>query len=263
MEMFILYSDRLESVDAEFEGNELNMAAKIWAVIPAGGAGTRMAAEQPKQYLMLYRKPMIEHTLTRLAGINEIDRLVVGIAKSDTQWQELDFPSKQRVTPVEAGRQRVDTVENCLRYIVRAGGRKDWALVHDAARPCVRPMEIRNLLKAVIQTDSGGLLALPMSDTLKRGIRVDVHSVRAIDTIPRENLWRAMTPQMFKVGSLLSAIEYARQQGIEMTDEASAMEATGMQPLLIPCSPDNIKITLPNDIQFAEMIIKAQEKEEG
>ncbi len=235
------------------------MAVKIWAVIPAGGVGTRMLAGQPKQYLSLHRKPLVEHTIARLARVPQIDRMVIGIAKSDTQWRNLDFPEKQHVTPIEAGSQRVDTVENCLRYIIREGGQQDWALVHDAARPCVRPSEIQNLIEAIIQANSGGLLALPMSDTLKRGAQVDSQAVRVIDTIPRENLWRAMTPQMFKVGELHAAIVRARGQGVQITDEASAMEAFGVQPLLIPSSPDNIKITHPDDIRFADMILSAQE----
>jgi len=236
------------------------MRARIWAVIPAGGVGSRMHRTTPKQYLMLGGMSVIEHTLARLSQLDSVARIMLGVSKFDSHWSRLNYHHVKLAGVVEAGAERVDTVENCLQQIIAQGGEQDWALVHDAARPCVRAGDIQTLIDCVIETRQGAILAVPLSDTIKRGSATS--GVASIEqTVPRENLWRAMTPQMFKVGALLSAIQYARKAGVELTDEASAMEATGGAPLLIPCAPDNIKITLPQDIAMAETILLAQDKE--
>lgn len=215
-----------------------------------------MKTTEAKQYLLLDEKTVIEHTLSRLSVVPVIEKIVIGVAKNDAVWQTLHCQYETLMICVEAGPQRVETVENCLRAIVDKGGENDWALVHDAARPCVRPDEVQRLIDQVLVADTGGILAVPISDTLKRGS--DDQQAKIVETVPRDQLWRAMTPQMFRVGELLAAIEHAAKHRFHITDEASAMELTGFQPLLIPCSPDNIKITFPDDIQFAEMILRAQ-----
>ena len=232
------------------------MAAKIWAVIPAGGLGARMNSAKAKQYLMLNERPVIAHTLARLASVPAINRLVVGVASDDKLWRKLDIRHDKPISTVDAGLTRADTVGNCLKFIIDQGGADDWALVHDAVRPCVRADEVQGLIAQVLRDDRGGILALPLSDTLKRSN--EGQDARIIETVPRDNLWRAMTPQMFKVSALLGAIEQANKAKRNITDEASAMEALGMQPLLLPCSPDNIKITYPQDLQMAEMILRTQ-----
>ncbi len=211
----------------------------------------------PKQYLALNGHSVIEHTLGRLCDCDLVSQLVIGIANNDAHWPQLGFDHKKLAAVVDAGAERVDTVENCLRFIVQHGGAEDWALVHDAARPCVRVAEIQALITTVSEHTNGGILAVPLSDTIKRSGKAGT----ILETVPRDDLWRAMTPQLFKVGELLSAINNARSGGLSVTDEASAMEAAGIQPLLVPCSPDNIKITLPQDIQFAHMILQAQQGE--
>lgn len=233
------------------------MAAKIWAVVPAGGVGTRMNSEIPKQYMQLAKRPVIAHTLDRLSRMPSVDSLIVGVAKQDQHWYSQGYRSDKLMAVVDAGKERVDTVENCLKYIAAQGGGNDWALVHDAARPCVRVSEIQQLIDTVLRFDQGGILAVPLSDTIKRGVP-DCRDARILETVPRENLWRAMTPQLFRVAGLLSAIELARAKGRLLTDEASAIEAAGGQPLLVACSPDNIKITLPQDIALAQLILEAQ-----
>lgn len=233
------------------------MAAKIWAVVPAGGVGSRMNNILPKQYLQLAEQPIIVHTLDRLSQVQSVDYLVVGIAKRDQHWHSLGYKSDKLTGVVDAGEERVDTVENCLKYIAAHGGQNDWALVHDAARPCVKASEIQHLIDTVLRLESGGILAVALSDTIKRAVP-DCNDTRIQRTVPRENLWRAMTPQLFKVTSLLSAIQLARAKGRLLTDEASAIEVAGGQPLLVACSPDNIKITLPQDIALAQLILEAQ-----
>lgn len=236
------------------------MRQKIWAIVPAGGIGSRMNSAIPKQYLPLNGCTVIEQTLARLCACDSVNQLLIGIAKNDTYWQQSGFENKKLTAVVEAGAERVNTVENCLRYIEQQGGAEDWALVHDAARPCVRVAEMDALIEAVVGHAEGGILAVALSDTIKRGEQTDTAN-KILQTVPRDDLWRAMTPQLFKVGDLLSAIQTARARNVLITDEASAMETAGVQPLLIPCSPDNIKITLPQDIQFAQMILQAQEGE--
>ncbi len=236
------------------------MSEKIWAIVPGGGSGSRMNLAIPKQYLPLNGRTVIEHTLKRLCGCDLVTQLVVGVAQNDTHWPKLGFAHEKLSAVVDAGPERVDTVENCLNHVVQRDGEGDWALVHDAARPCVRVADINALIEEVIGKAGGGILAVPLSDTIKRSAQVGM-SNRIEQTVPRDGLWRAMTPQLFKVGALLEAIQMARADGISITDEASAMEAVGAQTLLIPCSPDNIKITLPQDIQLAKMILRAQDEE--
>ena len=219
-----------------------------------------MNASMPKQYLQLGEHPIIEHTLRRLCCCEPVDQVVVGIAKGDSHWLQLAFNDAKLAAVINAGTERAETVENCLRYIVEQGGEDDWALVHDAARPCVRVSEINRLIDSVIGNADGGILAVPLSDTVKRGVAEGVEN-EILETVPRDDLWRAMTPQLFKVGELLSSISTARVNGEKLTDEATAMEAVGVQVLLVPCSQDNIKITLPQDIPFAEMILRAQQQE--
>jgi len=236
------------------------MRARIWAVIPAGGVGSRMHSTTPKQYLLLGGMSVIEQTLARLTQLDSVDCVLLGVNKQDSHWQGLNYHHPKLTGVVEAGAERADTVENCLQQIVAQGGEQDWALVHDAARPCVRAVDIQTLIDSVVDTGQGGILAVPLSDTIKRG-SAGVGMANIEQTVSRKNLWRAMTPQMFKVGTLLSAIQDARKAGVTLTDEASAIEATGCSPLLIPCAPDNIKITLPQDIAMAETILLAQQNE--
>jgi len=219
-----------------------------------------MNSALPKQYLDMQGRSVIARTLDRLLAVNELDALVVGISGQDEYWRALAYESTRPLEVVSAGLERVDTVANCLNYIVACGGEHDWALVHDAARPCVRVDEIEQLIQVVRKTGQGGILAVPLSDTVKRSV-VDTQPSRIRQTVPRTHLWRAMTPQLFKVGDLLSAIKAAQAASLEITDEASAMEFAGEQPLLLVCSPDNLKITLPQDLVLASLILQAQQQE--
>jgi 2-C-methyl-D-erythritol 4-phosphate cytidylyltransferase len=155
---------------------------------------------------------------------------------------------------VKGGKERADSVLNGLYKLRQLGSDDDWVLVHDAARPCVRLTEIELLIETCVNHRQGGILATPVHDTMKRS---DNHN-RILETIPRENLWHACTPQLFRIGELTEAIEGALESGYPVTDEASAMERAGQQPLLVECSLANIKITRPDDLALAEFYLRGE-----
>ncbi len=230
----------------------------IWALVPAGGQGLRMQAPLPKQYLPLLGRPVILHTLERLCTHPRVRGVMVGISDQDRHWQALipmlsNLPKFLGKYP--GGEIRAHTVLNGLKALANHAKSEDWVLVHDAVRPCVRHADIDKLIVAVGNDREGGLLAFPVSDTVKR---VD-NEGRVIETVRREGLWRAATPQMFRIGVLASALENALKQNSEITDEASAVEAAGGHPRVVACHADNIKVTLPEDLALAELYLKQQQ----
>lgn len=164
------------------------------------------------------------------------------------------FPKFSGATP--GGETRAQTVLNGLKNLMQHAKPDDWVMVHDAVRPCVRPEDIEKLISSVSGGEDGALLALPVADTVKR---VDAAN-RVMETVNREGLWRAATPQMFRIKNLMKAIEHAMKSGKEITDEAFAMEAVGAHPRVVACHADNIKITLPGDLALAELYIKQQQE---
>jgi 2-C-methyl-D-erythritol 4-phosphate cytidylyltransferase len=236
-------------------------AETIWAVVPAAGAGSRMQAAVPKQYLPLSGRPILLRTLERLCSYPGLTGLVVGVAQDDGHWPGLHNECKQLpryLGQFTGGVMRADTVLNGLHALPDSARDDDWVLVHDAVRPCVRHSDIDKLVAVVSRHRDGGLLALPMADTVKRAD----HDGMILETVPRENLWRALTPQMFRLGRLRLALERASTQSLEVTDEASAIERLGDRPQAVTGHPDNIKITLPADLELAELYF-ARQKQEG
>jgi 2-C-methyl-D-erythritol 4-phosphate cytidylyltransferase len=234
---------------------------KTYAIIPSGGVGKRLDSSLPKQYVKVNGKEVIAYTLEIFQKCELIDEIIIPAQPefySIIEKIKTTYNISKLSKIIEGGKERQDSVFNALKAI--DANDNDIIAVHDAARPCVRDADIKRLVDSVIGHADGGILALPLSDTIKRGGRNSAASV-ILETVPREGLWRAMTPQLFKVGELLSAILQARVNGVSLTDEASAMEETAAKIVLVPCSPDNIKITLPQDIQFAEMILRAQQHE--
>ena len=216
-----------------------------------------MQSSVPKQYLLLSGRPVILHTIERLCAHPRIRGVLVGVSDQDNHWQRLapelgHLPRFLGSSP--GGETRAHTVLNGLGKLANHAKLEDWVLVHDAVRPCVRHDDIDKLISAVDEGD-GGLLALPVSDTVKR---VD-GAGRIIETVNRQGLWRAATPQMFRIGKLKQALEKALSDGIEITDEASAIEAAGGHPRVVACHADNIKITLPDDLALAELYLKQQQ----
>lgn len=217
-----------------------------------------MQAAQPKQYLPLLGRPVILHTLERLCTHPRIRGVVVGVSDKDLHWPAL-IPMLVRYTrflgKYAGGATRAHTVLNGLRELSQRVKSDDWVMVHDAVRPCVRHADIDKLIAVVGDGEEGGLLAFPVSDTVKR---VD-NDGRVIETVARGGLWRAATPQMFRLSALTVALEKTMREGSEITDEASAIEAAGGHPRVMACHPDNIKITLPEDLALAELYMKQQQ----
>lgn len=228
----------------------------VWAVVPAAGGGTRMRADRPKQYLRLLGHTILERSLERLGSHARVRGLVVGLSPDDVYWPTLAGPFPRLLGTFAGGPERADTVLNGLRALADYADDHDWVLVHDAARPCLRHTDIDLLLEMISGHPDGGLLALPVSDTVKRAD----HNGCSEETVPRERLWRALTPQAFRYRALFEALEQARVAGVEITDEASAMEYAGARPRLVHGRADNIKITVPEDLALAELYLRAQER---
>lgn len=226
-----------------------------WAVVPAAGVGRRMGGDRPKQYQLLAGKPVLLHTLERLASCPAIGGVCVGISATDPYWQALAVGAPWLRLVCEGGQQRADTVLRILDAMAGVAQDDDWVLVHDAVRPLVTRQDIEQLIAAVTDSD-GGLLARPLTDTIKLA---DTRQ-RVVRTVPRENLWRALTPQMFRYAALRQALRRALDDGYPVTDEASAMEHAGFSPLLVAGRADNIKVTLPGDMQLANQFLKQQER---
>jgi 2-C-methyl-D-erythritol 4-phosphate cytidylyltransferase len=229
---------------------------RCFAMVPAAGSGSRMRSEQPKQYLSLLGQPLIRHTLAVLCASPVIDRVYVVLSVGDQEWDSYDWtPFGDRLVPLFCGgASRADSVLNGLRAIADDTSESDWVLVHDAARPCLAPWHIDNLVRELLHDEVGGILAVPVADTLKQA---DGH-LHIAATVPRDNLWQAQTPQMFRYVMLKRALETARN----VTDEASAIEAMGLRPRLVRGDPTNLKVTYPLDLHLAEWILQHREESE-
>lgn len=225
----------------------------VWAVVPAAGIGSRMQADRPKQYLDLDGKTVIEHTLQRLASHPEIEGIVVAIAQDDPWWSQLKL-EMDNIHVVAGGAERADSVFNALTALADLTDNDPWVLVHDAARPCLRHQDIDYMLASLSDHAAGGILGVPVNDTVKRTNAE--HEITA--TVSRQDLWRASTPQMFRLQALKQALKSAKEQQLTITDEASAMELTGAKPMMVEGHSDNIKITVPQDLALASLFLKQQ-----
>lgn len=226
------------------------------AVVPAAGVGSRMGASVPKQYLPLAGSTVIDLTLERLLGHPNIETVVVAISPDDGWWPDSKFASDAAVTVVQGGKERCHSVLNALQALRQQVNRNDRVLVHDAARPCVRHEDITRLIQESGQSDNGGLLGVPVKDTMKR----TANNYHIEHTLDRDNMWHAFTPQLFPLGSLLSALQQALEKGQIVTDESSAMELAGFHPLMVEGGQDNIKITRPEDLALAGFYLGQQLK---
>jgi 2-C-methyl-D-erythritol 4-phosphate cytidylyltransferase len=215
-----------------------------------------MQSDIPKQYLMLIDRPVIEHTIDRLLAVDRVKGIVVAIQADDPYWPDVQIESDKPVVVAAGGEERCHSVMNALDVV---SGQPDykpettWALVHDAVRPCVDINDIQNLIDSVAGDESGGLLAIPVRDTMKR--QDDDRRVK--QTVDRTGLWHALTPQLFPCVQLSRALESALAEGRLVTDESSAMEQAGHRPKLVLGREDNIKITRPADLRLAELYLKS------
>jgi 2-C-methyl-D-erythritol 4-phosphate cytidylyltransferase len=220
--------------------------------MPAAGSGRRLGSTVPKQYLNLAGRTVIEHALAPFLADPRCQQIVVALDAEDQQFRRLPLAGDPRLLRVTGGAQRCDSVRNAVAALAAADD--DWVLVHDAARPCLRRTDLDALLAAVAEDPVGGLLATPLADTLKRAD----DQQRVVDTPSRESIWRALTPQMFRLRLLREALQAASAAGREPTDEAQAVEWTGYAPRLVAGRADNLKLTSPADLALVTAVL-AQE----
>ncbi|OZY85837.1 2-C-methyl-D-erythritol 4-phosphate cytidylyltransferase [Cellvibrio mixtus] len=226
-------------------------APAYWVVVPAAGVGARMGADCPKQYLPLLQKTVIEHTLSRLLAIKGLAGVYVALGSQDAHWKQLPIAVHPAIYPVEGAAERAGSVLNALIALSDVAQEDDWVLVHDAARPCITQQDIESLIRCVADHPVGGILGVPVSDTLK-----NVSDGHILSTIDRSALWQAQTPQMFRVGLLRACLQRALAEKKIITDEASALEAFGYKPLMVKGRSSNIKITYPDDLAIAGFLLQ-------
>jgi 2-C-methyl-D-erythritol 4-phosphate cytidylyltransferase len=223
-----------------------------YAIVPAAGSGSRFGSEKPKQYLDLLGRPLIFHTLKALTACPDIERVWVVLAPDDPWWPRFDWselgPKLETVRC--GGATRAASVSNGLRAASMVAADDDWILVHDAARPCLSAAMLDALFAELADDPVGGILAVPVADTIKRA---DAEQ-RVAATEPRDGLWQAQTPQMFRYGQL----EKSLKNEMAVTDEAGAIEAMGLKPKLVRGDSTNLKVTYPADLALAAMILRAR-----
>lgn len=234
--------------------------SNVWCIVPAAGTGSRMKSDVPKQYLSFQSSTLIEFTLKRLMTCERIKCIVVALDSNDCYWKKTSYAADVRVITTNGGNERADSVLNALQALKSStelnARPDDWLLVHDAARPCILATDINLLIDSCMKSNTGAILASPIIDTIK----LVVTDNKIQKTVKRDDLWRAFTPQMFKFSELEKALISAKNAGFIVTDEASAMENIGYQPLIVEGRADNIKVTSPTDLDLANYIIKEQEQ---
>lgn len=228
----------------------------IYALIPAAGSGTRFSGLAPKQYLPLAGRPMLWHAV-RAVCVPPVESVFVVLAPSDSAFATHDWSAfAGKLEPLYCGGEtRRDSVYNGLVAAMAAVEANDWMLVHDAARPCLPRKDFDALLRETQNDEVGGILALPIADTVKKAAKDESGAQRVAATEDRSVLWLAQTPQIFRAGLLAQALQRARGAP---TDEAAAVEQLGLRPRLIAGSRENLKVTWPEDIALAESILKGR-----
>ncbi len=230
-------------------------AARFWAAIPAAGVGKRLGATIPKQYLDLAGRPVIEWSLKPFIDDPRIAGVWVALSAADGYWPDTVYADHPKVRRVEGGAERCHSVLNALDSLSQEAEPHDWVLVHDAARPCLRPGDLDRLLAELRDDPVGGILAVPVRDTMKGG---DAQG-RIATTLDRSAMWHAYTPQMFRLQVLRQALRDALAAGDLVTDDASAIERLGLAPRLVLGQVDNIKITRAEDLPLARFYLQQQE----
>ncbi|WP_081299164.1 2-C-methyl-D-erythritol 4-phosphate cytidylyltransferase [Gilliamella sp. wkB308] len=230
----------------------MNNTSNIIAIVPAAGIGSRMNSQTPKQYLKIGSMTILEHTLQKLLSHPRIGKIIVAIHAQDHLFATLPIATHPQIHVVKGGSTRADSVLAGLRVL----NDEQWALVHDAARPCVDHNDINRLINTVVETQQGAILATRISDTVKRAYQTNDNVIESSED--RTYLWGAATPQLFKVGELKSCLQIALNNHVPITDEASAIEYAGGHPLLVECRRDNIKITHPEDLALASFYLTNQ-----
>ncbi len=226
---------------------------KLWAIIPAAGSGRRFSATELKQYQMIHGLTVLEHSVHRLNDL-PLAGYVLALSADDDVAQGLDLDLRARAHFCVGGKERVDTVLNALNYLLPIADPEDWVLVHDAARPCVTVDCLTALVQTAIQHQSSAILAIPVRDTLKQVLNTPLIE----KTVSREQLWQAQTPQISTIATLKKALDQALADAVLITDEASALEYISAPVQVVQGRSDNIKITYPDDLVLAKLILESQ-----
>ncbi len=229
---------------------------KFWVVVPAAGIGRRFGTDLAKQYQVVAGQPLVCHTLSRLLTCKPA-QIVVVVNPGDSCWKKLPVFFDPMIRTVPGGETRAESVQIGLQDLNKQAGRDDWVLIHDVARPCITRSDVDKLLSRFWDHPVGGILAAPVADTLKR---VDDRQL-ILGTEDRSHLWSAYTPQMFRYGLLVEALELALATGAAPTDEAGALERMGLVPGVVPGRRDNIKLTVPEDLHLIEAVLRQQDAE--
>ena len=225
----------------------------LWAIIPAAGSGSRFSKTELKQYQTIADQTVLEHTIARLNQL-PLTGYVLAIGEQDNVAKTLPFAKAEKAHFCLGGAERVNSVLNALNYLSEIAHDDDWVLVHDAARPCVSKVNLEDLVETSICSQQSAILAIPVRDTLKR---VE-NSPQISATVDRSTLWQAQTPQMAQLGVLKNAMETALAENVTITDEASALEYIGESVQVVQGRSDNIKITYPDDLELARLILASQ-----
>ncbi|WKX27285.1 2-C-methyl-D-erythritol 4-phosphate cytidylyltransferase [Tatumella ptyseos] len=225
----------------------------IIAVLPAAGIGSRMQSSCPKQYLSIGSKTLLEHSIAALIDHPAIHGVIVALHPEDDRFQQLPIARDPRVRSVIGGATRAESVLAGLSAIDTNA--VSWVLVHDAARPCLARQDLERLIALTTHSTVGGLLATPAKDTMKRAVSAEQ---RVQHSVERADLWHALTPQLFPLSLLKQCLEQALQRGEEITDESSALELAGYQPMLVEGRSDNLKVTRPEDLALATFYLSQQ-----
>jgi 2-C-methyl-D-erythritol 4-phosphate cytidylyltransferase len=236
---------------------------RYFVVIPAAGSGRRFSSSLPKQYAALGASTVIEHALAPFESDPDCAGIVVAVAADDPWWPTIAARQPRVIESVVGGEQRSHSVRNALRALASRSRDDDWIMVHDAARPCFSTGDLQSLKRELASHPVGGLLAVPLADTLKRALEPAAQVTHVDATLDREGLWRAATPQVFRCGVLLRALEAAINAGRTPTDEAQAIEWSGQRPRLVAGRADNIKVTTAEDLGLATAILSMRAAQES
>jgi 2-C-methyl-D-erythritol 4-phosphate cytidylyltransferase len=234
----------------------MSITPTLWAILPAAGVGRRMGSTIPKQYLDLAGRAVIDHALDLFIADARIEGIVVALDPADHYWETTAHASHPKVIRATGGAERCHSVLNAVAALAGRARKQDWILVHDAARPCLRAADLDRLIAGLLDDAVGGLLGIPVRDTMKRGNGAD----RITSTVDRTNLWHAYTPQMFRLGLLRQALTEALAANDLVTDDASAVERLGHAPRLIEGHADNLKITRAEDLPLARFYLEQQKR---
>jgi 2-C-methyl-D-erythritol 4-phosphate cytidylyltransferase len=235
----------------------MDEAQHFWVVIPAAGIGQRFGNKAPKQYLRLFDKTILEHSIELFVDLPHIKQIIIPLSEDDDYFFNLPYYQHEKIQVVKGENIRSGSVLNALLYLKEKADGQDWVLVHDAVRPCLHPHDRQTLFQSLCQDPIGGILATPVADTVKHVTQQEISH-----TVNRASLWLAQTPQMFRLQVLLEALSFCAKSQLTVTDEASAIEQFGFSPKIVEAYYPNPKLTYPRDLDMITALILAKQEKE-